>query len=116
VSEEAAFGAQQTYADSYIYGDTFVKLSGAFGVWWDQAHATYKYNGYHVYTTSVTCTYFASLGYAVKQTWCGQGLSQSYPYTDYGGNFELTNGPWEWAKGMRQQIWADGDICCESSW
>lgn len=116
---QAAFGvatAAAYHGGAYINGSTYVTMAGIFNVWSVTASFGYRYNGYHVYKRWVDCSNFFGWGYEVIVTWCGQGLAQSYPYTDYGANFTLKSGPFTWGKGMREQVWANGNVCCRSSW
>lgn len=102
---------------AYVYFNTSIKYSGVFDVWHVTAASRWRANGWHVYPEWIDCSRFGgSFGYLVKVTWCGKGLAQSYPYTDYGANFTVTQGLFTWGKGMRQQVWANTYVCCNVAW
>jgi hypothetical protein len=101
---------------AFVYFPASIKYSGVFDVWHITAASRWRANGWHVYKEWIDCSRYGGFGYEIRVTWCGQGLAQSYPYTDYGANFELKSGPFTWGKGMRQQVWANTVVCCAFGW
>lgn len=104
-------------AATYLYLNTSVTMTGPFDIWGVTANSKWRYNGLHIYPVFVDCSnHWAAWPYTIDVTWCGRGLSQSYPYTDYGANADVESYHFTFGHGMRQQVWANGNVCCESVW
>ncbi len=102
---------------AYLYFNTTLRSSGPFSAWYVNGSSRWKYNGFHILPVWIDCSSFGAVWpYTISVTWCGKGLAQSYPYTDWGFNYTLGGPGWTVGHGARQQVWANGGVCCNSGW